>query len=548
MSELFGVVKPKKRKIQTIFLGSFNQSASLTPSDTIRNANSSASATSPPLALSSVDPTIPSSSSVPPPTNAQFSPIRRVLSPICRHRSDERRTEREIGEEQNGHSSKWATNGTTTGENEGETALLMNNNNNHSQLSLEEGNCSLNGSATAAANGEEHQPLPELNLESGAELRPVPQMCHLQQNATKGLELPAPQAQKELEFRLKLGPSAQIDRIVVQNSLSNKRTLKGARVVAKFGRDTKWQHIVPSPVLLIRSNRVWTVLCLEDSSLVVLLSQSGRVSCSLLIPAVLSLLELRDHFCLAIGTDATAQLWDLQLSQSLFRTSIRSLFGFSSDIPRIVHTFVSAKGLPVIVLSNGDAFAFSSSLQSWLSLPIGRDFVASKLCSMQSIAKVLPDGLIAALLGASKIEKASSSNSFSQQRAEMAEAKEESEMEMLLRMTRELTSWEEFRLLTVLYAQLLLSREKRAKLVEFLAELRSLSQTHDEFPLSTIVADLRPLLAKRGEGGVFDFEGLFGTKGGRGTETAKGRERKATTDGETPNATDRTMDNLLFAD
>ncbi|KAL3073197.1 hypothetical protein niasHT_035473 [Heterodera trifolii] len=547
MSELFGVVKPKKRKIQTIFLGSFNHSASLTPSDPLRNANSSVSAPPPPMALSSVDPSLPSSSSVPPPTNAQFSPIRRVLSPISRRRSDERRTEREIGEEQNGgHSSKWATNGTTTGENEGETALMSNNN--HSQLSLEEGNCSLNGSATAAANGEEHQPLPELNLESGAELRPVPQMCHLQHNANKGLELPAPQAQKELEFRLKLGPTAQIDRIVVQNSLSNKRTLKGARVVAKFGRDTKWQHIVPSPVLLIRANRVWTVLCLEDSSLVVLLSQSGRVSCSLLTPAVLSLLELRDHFCFAIGTDATAQLWDLQLSQSLFRTSIRSLFGFSPDIPRIVHTFVSAKGLPVIVLSNGDAFAFSPSLQSWLSLPIGRDFVASKLCSMQSIAKVLPDGLIAALLGVSKIEKTSSSNSFPPQRAEMAEAKEESEMEMLLRMTRELTSWEEFRLLTVVYAQLLLSRGKRAKLVEFLAELRSLSQVHDEFPLSTIVADLRPLLAKRGEGGVFDFEGLFGTKGGRGTETTKGRERKATTDGETTKATDRTMDNLLFAD
>uniref|UniRef100_A0A183CHC3 Lon proteolytic domain-containing protein n=1 Tax=Globodera pallida TaxID=36090 RepID=A0A183CHC3_GLOPA len=43
---------------------------------------------------------------------------------------------------------------------------------------------------------------------------------------------------------------------IVQNSLSNKRTLKSARIIAKFGRETKWCHTVPrSPALLIKSIR-----------------------------------------------------------------------------------------------------------------------------------------------------------------------------------------------------------------------------------------------------------------------------------------------------
>uniref|UniRef100_A0A183BZB8 Hira domain-containing protein n=1 Tax=Globodera pallida TaxID=36090 RepID=A0A183BZB8_GLOPA len=195
-----------------------------------------------------------------------------------------------------------------------------------------EGSSSHNGSATTYEKYEEEQqrlpPLPELNLESTSKLRQVPQLCHLQ-NIAK-LELPVPQPQKELELRLKLGFGAQIDRIIVQNSLSNKRTLKSARIIAKFGRETKWCHTVPSPALLIKSNRFWTVLFLEDKTFIVLHSQSGRVSCSLRNQSALALLELRDNFCLAVSTETVAQVWDLQRSRSIFRTSIRSLFGYTT--------------------------------------------------------------------------------------------------------------------------------------------------------------------------------------------------------------------------
>uniref|UniRef100_A0A914GQW2 UBC core domain-containing protein n=1 Tax=Globodera rostochiensis TaxID=31243 RepID=A0A914GQW2_GLORO len=475
MSEVSGGCQPpKKRKIQTIFLGAFNMPQSTSTSIDIKKNGT------PPEASLVSDSTQPSpSSSFTSPRNAPLSPSR--TSPSGRagekfsHEMDEQIAQK------------------------------------CPNLSTSKANCSFegssshNGSATTyEKNGEEQQrlpPLPELNLESTSKLREVPQMCHLQ-NIAK-LELPVPQPQKELELRLKLGFDAQIDRIIVQNSLSNKRTLKSARIIAKFGRETKWCHTVPSPALLIKSNRFWTVLFLEDKTFIVLHSQSGRVSCSLRNQSALALLELRDNFCLAVSTETVAQVWDLQRSRSIFRTSIRSLFGYTTESPRIVHTYVSAKGLPAIVLSSGDAFVYSLPLQSWLSFLVDHELIASKLCSMQLVAKTLPDGLIAALLRASKTEKPSG---FVPQRAEMSAAKEESELEMLLRMTRELDSWEEYRFLTAIYAQLLLSRGKCSKLVEFLEELRSLSQTQSELPFSKIAADLSPLIVK--EGGI-DAERLL---------------------------------------
>ncbi|KAF7636573.1 Hira domain-containing protein [Meloidogyne graminicola] len=225
-----------------------------------------------------------------------------------------------------------------------------------------------------------------------------------------------PQMQKLLSFAVPLSPTCNVDQILVKNSVNTKKTLKYAKIQAKFVRELRWTQTISSLVLLLRATKLfsifrnWTVCTLEDNNLMVFNTQSGKTHLSIHTGASIAFLEVRNDFCLTISINGELSIWDLKKSSRILQSSVNTLLarhGAATPSLKIIRLCLSTNGVPLLALSNGEVFLFSRSLNSWLCIIVGQQkcggvidlTLRSLLISMQFIANSLPNGLISILLG-----------------------------------------------------------------------------------------------------------------------------------------------------
>uniref|UniRef100_A0A915MYH9 Carboxylesterase n=1 Tax=Meloidogyne javanica TaxID=6303 RepID=A0A915MYH9_MELJA len=321
---------------------------------------------------------------------------------------------------------------------------------------------------------EELTPLPQLKkLNSSAELTPLLRPSDLQNvPSSDSVDMATPQIQKFLCFAVPLSPTCNIDQILVKNSINTKKTLKYAKIQAKFARELRWTQTVASPILLLRANKFWTVCTLEDNNLLIFNTQSGITHLSLHTGATIAFLEIKSDFCLTISINGELSIWDLKKSLRILKTSVGTLLArHGAPIPslKIVRLCLSTNGLPLIALSNGEVFLFSRSLNSWLCIIVGQQkcggglfdtCLSSLLTAMQFIANSLPNGLISLLIGKLQLINDKNKLPVNSQCEEMAASNEEAQLELLLRAAFELESREEYRFLAALYLQKLVKRDE----------------------------------------------------------------------------------------
>uniref|UniRef100_A0A914MFM5 Protein HIRA-like C-terminal domain-containing protein n=2 Tax=Meloidogyne incognita TaxID=6306 RepID=A0A914MFM5_MELIC len=373
---------------------------------------------------------------------------------------------------------------------------------------------------------EELTPLPQLKkLNSSAELTPLLRPSDLQNiPSSDSVDMATPQIQKFLCFAVPLSPTCNIDQILVKNSINTKKTLKYAKIQAKFARELRWTQTVASPILLLRANKFWTVCTLEDNNLMIFNTQSGITHLSLHTGATIAFLEIKSDFCLTISINGELSIWDLKKSSRILKTSVGTLLArHGAPIPslKIVRLCLSTNGLPLIALSNGEVFLFSRSLNSWLCIIVGQQkcggglfdtSLSSLLTAMQFIANSLPNGLISLLIGKLQLINDKNKLPVNSQCEQMAASNEEAQLELLLRAAFELESREEYRFLAALYLQKLVKRGKKEKIADFINDLKTNLSSFILY--ETILEDIRPFInfnnEKNGETlvkNIFEGEG-----------------------------------------
>ncbi|KAA8592417.1 hypothetical protein FQN60_017872 [Etheostoma spectabile] len=164
------------------------------------------------------------------------------------------------------------------------------------------------------------------------------------------LKLPTPSIKKAFSLQVSMEPSVFLE---VENEVSLVAGSKLSQLrCSRDGRD--WNTLLPSSVVTAAgSSDVIAVAC-QDRMLSVFSSCGRRLLPAIQLPAPVSALHCTAHFVMALTAGATLSVW-----------SGRSETKGSGADTTVSQSLLTQQGVPVIGLSNGKSYCFSSSLETW---------------------------------------------------------------------------------------------------------------------------------------------------------------------------------------
>uniref|UniRef100_A0A3B4YN90 Protein HIRA n=1 Tax=Seriola lalandi dorsalis TaxID=1841481 RepID=A0A3B4YN90_SERLL len=174
------------------------------------------------------------------------------------------------------------------------------------------------------------------------------------------LKLPTPSTQKSFSLQVSMEPAVFLE---VENEVSLVAGTKLSQLrCSRDGRD--WNTLLPSSVVTAAgSSDVLAVAC-EDRMLSVFSSCGRRLLPAIQLGTPVSALHCSAHFVMALTAGATLSVWDVQKQKALVKNE--SLLTILSGADTTVsQSLLTQQGVPVIGLSNGKSYCFSSSLETW---------------------------------------------------------------------------------------------------------------------------------------------------------------------------------------
>ncbi|XP_060927797.1 protein HIRA isoform X2 [Limanda limanda] len=174
------------------------------------------------------------------------------------------------------------------------------------------------------------------------------------------LRLPTPRTQKSFSLQVSMEPSVFLE---VENEVSAAAGSKLSQLrCSRDGRD--WNTLLPSSVVTAAgSSDVLAVAC-EDRMLSVFSSCGRRLLPAIQLGTPVSALHCAAHFVMALTAGAALSVWDVQRQKALVKNeSLRNILS-GVDIT-VSQSLLTQQGVPVVGLSNGKSFCFSSSLETW---------------------------------------------------------------------------------------------------------------------------------------------------------------------------------------
>uniref|UniRef100_A0A3P8VPA2 Protein HIRA n=1 Tax=Cynoglossus semilaevis TaxID=244447 RepID=A0A3P8VPA2_CYNSE len=191
----------------------------------------------------------------------------------------------------------------------------------------------------------------------------LPQVDGLFESTLSGaflLRLPTPSTQKSFSLQGSMEPSVFLE---VENEVS---VVAGSRLsqlrVTRDGRD--WNTLLPSSVVTAAgSSEILAVAC-SDRMLSVFSSCGRRLLPAIQLGMPVSALHCTAHFVMALTAGATLSVWDVQKQKALVKNESLSSILSGADTT-VSQSLLTQQGVPVIGLSNGKSYCFSSSLETW---------------------------------------------------------------------------------------------------------------------------------------------------------------------------------------
>ncbi|XP_067432081.1 protein HIRA [Thunnus thynnus] len=174
------------------------------------------------------------------------------------------------------------------------------------------------------------------------------------------LKLPTPSIQKAFSLQVSMEPSVFLE---VENEVSVVAGTKLSQLrCSRDGRD--WNTLLPSSVVTAAgSSDVIAVAC-QDRMLSVFSSCGRRLLPAIQLATPASALHCSAHFVMALTAGATLFVWDVQKQKALVKNESLLTILSGADIT-VSQSMLTQQGVPVIGLSNGKSYCFSSSLETW---------------------------------------------------------------------------------------------------------------------------------------------------------------------------------------
>ncbi|XP_076007059.1 protein HIRA isoform X2 [Genypterus blacodes] len=174
------------------------------------------------------------------------------------------------------------------------------------------------------------------------------------------LKLATPSRQKTFSLQVSMEPSVFLE---VENEVSLVAGSKLSQL--KCTRDGRnWDTLLPSWVSTAAgSSDVIAVAC-EDRMLSVFSSCGRRLLPAIQLATPVSALHCSGHFVMSLTAGAVVSVWDVQKQKAVVKNE--SLLTILSGTDTTVsQSLLTQQGVPVIGLTNGKSYCFSSSLETW---------------------------------------------------------------------------------------------------------------------------------------------------------------------------------------
>uniref|UniRef100_A0AAQ6IM38 Protein HIRA n=1 Tax=Anabas testudineus TaxID=64144 RepID=A0AAQ6IM38_ANATE len=172
--------------------------------------------------------------------------------------------------------------------------------------------------------------------------------------------LPTPSTQKAFSLQVSMEPSVFLE---VENEMSVVAGSKLSQLrCSRDGRD--WNTLLPSSVVTAAgSSDILAVAC-EDRMLSVFSSCGRRLLPAIQLATPVSALHCSAHFVMVLTAGATLSIWDVQKQKALVKNESLQTILSGADTT-VSQSLLTQQGVPVIGLSNGKSYCFSSSLETW---------------------------------------------------------------------------------------------------------------------------------------------------------------------------------------
>lgn len=136
----------------------------------------------------------------------------------------------------------------------------------------------------------------------------------------------------------------------------------------------QWQDYLPRAVILVTGNKnFWAAAC-EDGSIYTWTPGGRRLFNAFVLESQPVIIECRGWWLLAITAVGLAHVWNLKTLTSphapvslapILEAAMHSLGSHTTTAPGVTSAHLNSTGCIVVTLSNGDGYAYSSSLFVW---------------------------------------------------------------------------------------------------------------------------------------------------------------------------------------
>lgn len=173
-------------------------------------------------------------------------------------------------------------------------------------------------------------------------------------------KLPTPSTKKSFSLQVSMEPSVFLE---VENEVSVLASSRLSQLrCSRDGRE--WDTLLPSSVVTAAGSSDVVATAGEDRMLSVFSSCGRRLFPPIQLPSPVSALHCSAHHVMALTSGATLSVWDVHKHKALVKNEslLTILTGPDTTVSQ---SMLTQHGVPVIALSNGKSYCFSSDMDTW---------------------------------------------------------------------------------------------------------------------------------------------------------------------------------------
>ncbi|KAK0156498.1 Protein HIRA [Merluccius polli] len=281
-------------------------------------------------------------------------------------------------------------------------------------------------------------------------------------------KLPTPSLQRSFSLQVSMEPSVFLE---VENEVSQVAGSKLSQIrCSRDGRD--WDTLLPSSILTAAGSCDVIAVACEDRLLSVFSSCGRRLLPAMQLATPPSALHCSGHYVMVLTSGGVVFVWDVQKQTALVKNQSLQAIIPGGDIT-VSQSLLTQQGVPVVALTNGKSYCFSSALDTWTLIADKADSLVQcadfRSCLTTHDAPV-PTGPLAVMQGRN-LNGGRLVSRLSTAPHQLQQSLTSSFLECQLASSRVLLSPQEYRYWLLIYARFLVTEGSEYRLRELCKEL-----------------------------------------------------------------------------